>query len=159
MKSRSLVVSLSMLSLLLMPAGLAAQENSQPRYRVIELNPLGGMYSQSFYLTSDGMASGEASLANGNWHATLWYGAFKKDLGTLGGLNSSAFGSPNENGQVVGAGETSHSDPNKEDFCGFYASGAPWSGENCLGFLWQNGSITPLPTLGGYNAAASAINR
>ena len=159
MKSRSLAVSLSMLSLLLMPAGLAAQENSQPRYRVIELNPLGGMYSQSFYLTSEGMASGEASLANGNWHATLWYGAFKKDLGTLGGLNSSAFGSPNENGQVVGAGETSHSDPNKEDFCGFYASGAPWSGENCLGFLWQNGSITPLPTLGGYNAAASAINR
>jgi probable HAF family extracellular repeat protein len=158
MKSRSLVVSLSMLSLLLMPAGLAAQQNSQPRYKVIELNPLGGTYSQPFYLTPEGMASGEASLANGNWRATLWYGAFKMDLGTLGGLNSSAYGSPNKFGQVVGASETSNSDPNAEDFCGFYASGAPWSGETCRGFLWQNGSMTPLSTLGGYNAAASAIN-
>src|SRR5271157_2517340 len=80
------------------------------------------------------------------------------ELGTLGGLISSAFGSPNAIGQVVGAAETSHTDPNGEDFCGFYASGAPWSGTTCRGFLWQDGSMTPLSTLGGYNSAASAIN-
>ena len=158
MKSRSLVISLGMLGLLLLPAGLAAQENSQPRYRVIELRTLGGTYSQPFYLTSNGVASGEASLADGNWHAILWQGPFKRDLGTLGGLNSSAFGSPNAIGQVVGEAETSYSDPNGEDFCGFYASGAPWSGTTCLGFLWQDDSMTPLSTLGGHNGAASAIN-
>jgi len=158
MKSRSLVISLGMLGLLLLPAGLAAQENSQPRYRVIELGTLGGTYSQPFYLTSNGVASGEASLADGNWHAILWQGPFKRDLGTLGGLNSSAFGSPNAIGQVVGEAETSYSDPNGEDFCGFYASGAPWSGTTCLGFLWQDDSMTPLSTLGGHNGAASAIN-
>jgi probable HAF family extracellular repeat protein len=147
-----------MLGLLLLPAGLAAQENSQPRYRVIELGTLGGTYSQPFYLTSNGVASGEASLADGNWHAILWQGPFKRDLGTLGGLNSSAFGSPNAIGQVVGEAETSYSDPNGEDFCGFYASGAPWSGTTCLGFLWQDDSMTPLSTLGGHNGAASAIN-
>src|SRR5579864_8005397 len=119
MKFRSLIISLGMLGLLVLPAGLAAQDNSKPRYRVIELGTLGGTYSQSFYLSSKGVASGEASLADGNWHATLWHGRFKRDLGTLGGLSSSAFGSPNAIGQVVGEAETSDSDPNGEDFCGF----------------------------------------
>jgi len=109
-------------------------------------------------VSSNGVASGEASLAEGNWHAILWQGRSKRDLGTLGGLNSSAFGSPNATGQVVGEAETSQSDPNGEDFCGFFASGAPFSGTTCLGFLWQNDSMTALSTLGGYNAAASAIN-
>ena len=143
---------------------LAAAQSAQSRpmsslhYKVIELGTLGGTYSQPFYVTSEGEASGEASLADGNWHATLWKGHGKTDLGTLGGLNSSAFGSPNSIGQVVGMAETSESDPNGEDFCGFFASGAPWSGTTCQGFLWQDGSMIPLSTLGGYNAAASAIN-
>jgi probable HAF family extracellular repeat protein len=158
MKSRSLAISLRMLSLLVLPAALAAQENSHPRYRVVDLGTLGGTYSQSFNVTADGVVSGEASLADGNWHAILWQGRFKRDLGTLGGLNSSVFGSPNEFGQVVGASESSDSDPNGEDFCGFYASGAPWSGTTCRGFLWQNGWMTPLSTLGGYNSAASGVN-
>ncbi|MBV9342968.1 MAG: hypothetical protein JO159_19045 [Acidobacteria bacterium] len=158
MKSRSLVRPLGILGLLVLPAGLAAQEHSQPRYRVVELGTLGGTYSQTFYVTSKGVASGEASLADGNWHAILYQGTFKRDLGTLGGLNSSAFGSPNEFGQVVGAAETSHSDPNGEDFCGFYVSGAPLSGKTCRGFFWQDGWMIPLPTLGGHNGAASAIN-
>jgi probable HAF family extracellular repeat protein len=158
MKSRSLVISLAMLGLLASPAGLAAQEKSDPRYKVIELGTLGGTYSQTFYVNSKGVTSGEASVADGNWHAILYEGAFKRDLGTLGGLNSSAFGSPNAIGQVVGQAETSHSDPNGEDFCGFYASGAPLSGKTCRGFLWQDGRMRPLSTLGGYNGAASAIN-
>lgn len=158
MKTRSLVISLATLSLLASPAGLAAQENSKPRYRVIELGTLGGTYSQTFYVSSKGVTSGEASLANGNWHAILYQGASKKDLGTLGGLNSSVFGSPNALGQVVGQAETSDSDPNGEDFCGFYASGAPRSGETCRGFLWQDGRMRPLSTLGGFNSTASAIN-
>jgi len=158
MKLRSLAISLGALALLVMLAGPAAQAQNSPRYRVIELGTLGGTYSQTFYVSSEGVASGEASLANGNWHAILYQGPFKRDLGTLGGLNSSAFGSPNAIGQVVGAAETSHTDPNGEDFCGFYASGAPWSGTTCRGFLWQDGSMTPLSTLGGYNSAASAIN-
>jgi probable HAF family extracellular repeat protein len=159
MKFRSIFISLGALALLAMLAGSAAQgQNSQPRYRVIKLGTLGGTYSQSFYVTSKGVVSGQASLADGNWRATLWEGRFKRDLGTLGGLNSSAFGSPNEFGQVVGDAETSHSDPNREDFCGFYAAGAPLSDTTCLGFLWQDGWMIPLPTLGGHNSLAFAIN-
>jgi uncharacterized membrane protein len=146
MRCRSLVILLGVLGLLVQ-AGLAAQENSQPSYKVIELGTLGGTCSQTFYVTSNGVTSGEASLTNGNWHATLWQGLSKMDLGTLGGLNSSAFGSPNAIGQVMGAAETSHSDPNGEDFCGFHASGAPLSGRTCRGFLWQDGRMRPLSTL------------
>lgn len=158
MKSRTFIILLGMLSLLVLAAGLAAQEKSQPRYRVIKLGTLGGTYSQPFYVSRKGVASGEASRADGNWHAILWQGRFKRDLGTLGGLNSSAFGSPNAFGQVVGEAETSNLDPNGEDFCGFFASGAPLSSTTCLGFLWQDGWMVPLPTLGGSNGAASAIN-
>ena len=158
MRFRSLVISLGMLGLLVPAAGLAAQEDSHsPRYTVIELGTLGGTYSQAFYVNNKGVASGEASLADGNWHAILWEGPFKRDLGTLGGLSSSVFNSPNDIGQAVGEAETSDSDPNGEDFCGFKASGAPSSG-TCLGFLWEHGSMNPLSTLGGYNGAASMIN-
>jgi len=149
-------------SLLIVVASISpsaqAQVPKSPRYVVVDLGTLGGTYSQSFYVTSKGVVSGQASLADGSWHAILWQAALKRDLGTLGGLNSSAFGSPNARGQVVGEAETSQSDPNGEDFCGFYASGAPLSGTTCLGFLWRDDSMTPLSTLGGYNGAASAIN-
>ena len=158
MKSRSLVIALGMLGLLVLPAELTAQENSQPRYRIIDLGTLGGTYSQTFYVTNRGVTSGEASLPDGNWHAVLYQGRFKRDLGTLGGKNSSAFGSPNAFGQVVGAAETSETDPNGEDFCGFYGSGAPSSTTTCRGFLWEDGWMIPLQTLGGHNSAASGIN-
>lgn len=139
------------------PTGASAEASA--RYTVVDLGPLGGTYSQAFYVNGKGVASGEASLADGDWHAALWQNGRTTDLGTLGGLNSSVFGSPNASGQVVGQAETSDSDPNGEDFCSFYASGAPWSGTTCVGFFWQDGSMTPLSTLGGYNSAASAINK
>jgi len=159
MKTRLLLTTASLLVLVSSFGSSAqAQPPKSQRYAVVDLGTLGGTYSQSFYVSSKGVVSGEASLPDGNWHAILWQGPFKRDLGTLGGLNSSAFGSPNAGGQVVGAAESSYSDPNSEDFCGFYASGAPWSGTTCLGFLWQDVAMTPLSTLGGYNGAASAIN-
>ena len=83
MKSRSIAFWLGMLGLLALPAGLAAQDNSQPRYRVVELGTLGGTYSQTFYVTNKGVASGEAAVADGSWHAILYQGRFKKDLGNL----------------------------------------------------------------------------
>ena len=165
MKFRSLSISLGALALLAMLAGPAAQaQNSRsPRYRVIDLGPFsGGTESQAVDLNNQGVASGFASLADGDQHAVLWQGPFKLDLGTLGGLNSAvAYGGPNATGQVVGDAETDTPDPNGEDFCGFYAGGAPRSGKTgttCLGFFWQYGPMTPLSTLGGPNSSANGIN-
>lgn len=75
------------------------------------------------------------------------------DLQTLGGKNSSInWGGINDNGEAVGLSETSGFDPNGEDVCGF------GTGATCLPFLWRNGQMSALPTLGGNNGQASAIN-
>jgi probable HAF family extracellular repeat protein len=75
------------------------------------------------------------------------------DLGTLGGKNSfTNYGGINERGQAVGYAETGVKDPNGEDVCAF------GTGLTCRPFFWQNGSMSALPTLGGNNGQASAIN-
>jgi probable HAF family extracellular repeat protein len=74
-------------------------------------------------------------------------------LGTLGGKNSSInWNGINDSGEAVGMSETSVQDPNGEDLCGFGTHAT------CLPFLWQNGVTHALPTLGGINGQASAIN-
>ena len=129
-----------------------------PRYAVTDLGSLGGSPGQPYVITNNGLIGGAAAIPDGRMHAILWYKGLKlMDLGTpgLGGPNSAAFG-VNEFGQTVGQAETSV--PNGgEDFCGFKALGFP-SSTTCLPFLWQNGVMTKLPTLGGANGFANMIN-
>jgi probable HAF family extracellular repeat protein len=79
------------------------------------------------------------------------------DAVAYGGNNSSAF-AVNERGQAVGEAATSTLDPNGEDFCGFKSFGLPSFGTTCAPFVWQYFVMTPLPTLGGNNGFAHAIN-
>jgi probable HAF family extracellular repeat protein len=78
----------------------------------------------------------------------------KFDLGTLGGPNSwmNGFAGINERGEAVGLAETDVPDPNGEDICGFGTH------LTCSAFLWKDGHMKALPTLGGNNGQASAIN-
>jgi probable HAF family extracellular repeat protein len=88
-----------------------------------------------------------------NGRALIDVAGFKIDLGTLGGPNSwMNWGEINDRGQIVGDSETAVPDPNGEDICGFGTH------LTCLPFLWQNGHMSDLPTLGGNNGQASAIN-
>jgi probable HAF family extracellular repeat protein len=74
-------------------------------------------------------------------------------LGTLGGTNSSInWNGINDPGEAVGMSETSVPDPSGEDLCGFGTH------LTCSPFLWRNGRMTALPTVGGNNGQASAIN-
>ena len=67
-------------------------------------------------------------------------------LGTLGGKNSSInWNGINDRGEAVGMSETSILDPDGEDLCGFGTHAT------CLPFLWQNGVMHALPTVGGNN--------
>jgi probable HAF family extracellular repeat protein len=78
---------------------------------------------------------------------------FKIDLGTLGGPSSwMMWGEINDFGDVVGYSETAVPDPNGEDVCHL--------GDHltCRPFLWQRFQMSALPTLGGNNGQASAIN-
>jgi len=78
---------------------------------------------------------------------------FKFDLGTLGGQNSwMNWGEINDFGQIVGMSETAVPDPNGEDICNFGTH------LTCSPFLWQDFHMSALPTLGGNNGEASAIN-
>ena len=58
----------------------------------------------------------------------------------------------NDLGEAVGMSETSAPDPNGEDICGFGTHLI------CLPFLWHNGVMHALPTVGGNNGQASAVN-
>jgi probable HAF family extracellular repeat protein len=75
------------------------------------------------------------------------------DLGTLGGKNSwTNYGGINDRGEAVGLAETSVPDPDGEDMCAFSTK------LTCRPFLWRDGHMMALPTLGGNNGQASAIN-
>jgi len=158
MKSRMFtwIVALSVCAPMAMPTQVAAREQkSEPaRYTITDLGTLeGGTFSQSFSINKYGLVSGSSNLADGNQHATLWLEKLKVDIGVpgLGGPNSIAFGD-NDGFQSDGEAETSTPDPNGEDFCGFGTH------LTCLPFLWQDGEMIQLPTLGGNNGVAMAIS-
>ena len=160
MKSQSLLsFSVWLLAVLAVPLTIAAQETQQhppstTQYIVTDLGTLsGGNFSQPFYINKYGLISGSSNLADGTQHATLWLEGLMGDIGTpgLGGPNSIAFGD-NIRFQTTGEAETPSLDPNGEDFCGFGTH------LTCLPFLWQDGRMIQLPTLGGNNGVAMAIS-
>ncbi len=106
---------------------------------------LEGFSSEAFDINDSGQIVGRSQVNSldpfGNSfspnHAFLWENGTMTDLGTFGGVNSSAFGI-NNRGQVVGSVENN-------------------SGEE-RAFLWQDGMITDLGTLGGSTSVAVRIN-
>ena len=152
MKSR--VVSF-LCALVLIATTLAAQAQRSPaqRYAVIDLGTLpGGTFSQPFFINDNDAVSGSSNLPNNTQQAVLWSRGRIIDLGTLGGPNSIAFG-VNAFGLAGGEAETSISDPNGEDFCGFGTHLV------CLPVIWNGGGASPLPTVGGNNGGVNRINR
>jgi probable HAF family extracellular repeat protein len=141
---------------------LAAQEQPQEkdklsRYRVTDLGTLGGSFSVATDINNKGFVAGTSSALSNIFalHAFLWRKGLMRDLGTLGGPNSTGFSqgsSVNASGEVVGFSDTSDLDPFDENFC------LDELGFTCLPFIWRNGFMTPLPTLGGNNGRASDIN-
>jgi len=138
-------------------AGLAQDKQSDQLsfYAVKDLGTPGGTFSVGVGINNEGLVSGTASLRhNAALHAFLWQKGkgHKIDLGTLGGPDSQSNGKPNEQGAVPGLSETSNPDPLGEDFC-FFGTGL-----TCLPFVWLNGTMTALFTLGGNNGIANYVN-
>lgn len=131
---------------------------AQTSYRVTELGVLhNGVFGCAMGLNNKGWTeSMDGFLDNsGNFvgRAVINVDGLKIDLGTLGGPDSWIYwGGINQQGEAVGEAETSVPDPDGEDFCGFGTK------LTCRPFIWQNGDKRTLPTLGGNNGLASAIN-
>jgi probable HAF family extracellular repeat protein len=157
MKSRTLtcITAMTLFAALAMPVRLAAQGQKQdlPRYTVTDLGTLGGTFSLAGGLSDSGWVEGYSTLPGDTAvHAFLWRDGVMTDLGTLGGPNSAASWPPSESGEAGVSAEISTPDPNGEDFCGFGTHLI------CLPSLWQDGVMTPLPTLGGNNGQADEVN-
>jgi probable HAF family extracellular repeat protein len=131
---------------------------AQTSYQVTDLGVVNnGVLSCAMGLNNHGWSESMDGYfdAFGNFvgRAALNVSGLKIDLGTLGGRDSWIYwGGINGQAQAVGEAETSVPDPDGEDFCGF------GTGLTCRPFIWQNGRMTGLPTLGGNNGLASALN-
>jgi probable HAF family extracellular repeat protein len=134
-------------------------------YSVINLGSLGGTESNGFGgVNNRGWVTGDANLAGDqNEHAVLWRDGVITDLGTLGGPNSSVpMPVKDDRGFVVGVAQIATVDPLNELWgstfvCTPSVSCQGW--QNLLrGFVWENGVMTALPTLGGNNSGALGAN-
>jgi probable HAF family extracellular repeat protein len=175
MKSLSLnpICVAGLLAVLVMPVlplaqELSAAEAQKPdssrstRYTIQDLGVVGtnpNQPGQPFVISNNGWVSGGADVGAA-LHAVLWRRGEMIDIGNPGlGGNSMAFG-VNERGQGVGEAEDTATDlSTTEDFCGFQAMGYSFSPTPCVPFIWTQGKMVPLKTLGGVNGVAVQINR
>jgi probable HAF family extracellular repeat protein len=163
--ARSVLFALVLAAVL---AGVAsgAEGNASSRagafeYRVTNLDSLGAAPSWGNSINNLGWIAGPSRLSGGAvQRAALWRpGSLQgEDLGTLGGMHSSVLWPvKNVRGVISGIAETGELDPLNERWsCSrFFPSR---TGHVCLGFVWRNGQMRPLPTLGGPNGFATGSN-
>ena len=119
-----------------------------PRYTVGDIGSL-----TPNVVADNSVLAGLATAPDGTQHAVLWYQGRRVNIARpgLGGPNSGAFGL-NQSGQVGGQAETTKQDPNHENFCAY------GTGLKCVPFLWQDGVMSRLQTLGGNNGVGGVIN-
>jgi probable HAF family extracellular repeat protein len=139
----------------------ADAEGPHVRYHVAVQRSLGGTSSVGTSINNLGWVAGRSNLpGDQSRHATLWRDGTLTDLGTLGGPNSTVpWPVKNVRGVVSGISQTADLDPSNEFFsCSFFFPEAMSTGYRCVGFRWQNGVMTALPTLGGKNGFATGTN-
>jgi len=140
---------------------------AQTHYKIIDLginkssdnfSMVMGLNNQGWAENMDGFvnppeASTSTTIARGRSVLSIY--GINIDMGTLGNPDGNSwnnYGGINDRGEAVGMSETADPDPNGEDICGFGTH------LTCVPFLWRDGHMSALPTLGGNNGEAGAIN-
>ncbi|MDQ3749177.1 MAG: hypothetical protein M3367_09230 [Acidobacteriota bacterium] len=142
-------------------AALAQESARERQYRVSNLGTLGGTNSRGNSINNRSWVAGYSNLAgNQSRHAALWRDGSVLDLGTLGGPNSNVTWSVKNNlGIIVGISQTATPEPLGERWsCSAFFPGPNNIGYTCLGFVWEDGVMRALPTLGGNNGFATGAN-
>jgi probable HAF family extracellular repeat protein len=147
-------------------AALARAFAEEPQYNVSTLTSLGGTSSGGNSVNHRGFVAGYSNLpGNMSRHAAVWRNDANHtltDLGTLGGPNSSVtWNVKNDRGLIAGIAQTDMPDPLGELWSSaFFYPGPNNFGFINRGFVWQNGKMRGLGTLGGnHSFAAGANNR
>ncbi len=162
-----ILIALAVLSSALL-AGVARGEpnvyrqlGDDVRYEITQLASLGGSSSAGFSINDRGWVAGRSNLpGNQTREATLWRNGALTRLGTLGGANSVVrWPVKNTRGIITGISQTDKPDLLNEDWsCSAFFPAGTGTGYQCLGFKWQDGEMTPLPTLGGTHGFAAGTN-
>jgi len=134
-------------------------ELSEARYTVAYLPTLGGSRNRAAGVSNSGLIAGFVNRpGNATRVAAFWHGTVLDTLGTLGGPNSIVqWPGVSNNGIVAGISETAALDTLHEEWsCTAFLPSV--TGHICVGFVWQNGVMKPLPTLGGNQGFATSVN-
>ncbi len=126
-------------------------------HRMLDLGTLGGYLSNGVYVNDQGQVVGFSTVNNNPdpysflgapTHAFLWQNGFMRDLGTLGGPDSfPSAGGINQRHDLIAGASYINAIPN------------PTTGVPTLDpFLWRNGVMIDLGTLGGTFGSAQAAN-
>lgn len=156
---RTVVLAILLAATMLASNASGASQRTMPHYDVQELGSLGGSYSVGTSVNNSGWVAGQATVATGDLHATLWRFGSVTDLGTFGGPGTNSavlWPVKNDLGVISGIAETDDLNLLNEIWsCGYFFT---QSRHNCSGFVWQDGQKRALGTLGGYNSFATGTN-
>lgn len=128
-------------------------------------------YTISYLSTLDGSRNRPSGISNSGWIAgfvnrpgnatrvaAVWRSGSLDTLGTLGGPNSVVqWPGVSSNGIMAGIAETAELGTLGEEWsCSAFFPSV--TGHLCRGFVWEDGVMTALPTLGGDNGFATGVN-
>ena len=148
------VIAVSLFSALALPTPCPAQ-NAKPKlphYTVTDLGTLGGTFSWAWGISNTGWVEGYSTFSGDQvYGAFVWHKGAVTPIGTFGGPDSfTGWSHPSASGAAAGNAETTFQNPLNDYWC--------FVTDNCVPFLWRNGVMTQLPTLGGYNGQAHGMN-
>jgi probable HAF family extracellular repeat protein len=140
---------------------VASNHKKQTNYEVTVLDPLpGGTGGGGNSINNRQWITGAADNADGMTRATLWKDGTVTDLGALGGADAHSavlWAVKNKRGVIAGISQTDIEEPLGQRWsCSNFI---PFTGKTCVGFRWEDGVMTDLPTLGGYNGFATGVSK